>query len=678
MTRASLTSFMVRRKSSSAQIEAALAAAEQGLPDLAASEAADVVFVREHRAPPSAFFEPLEHRALELGFAVSSVVVGVEHGFEALDDVVRGFARHLRVAATDEKGLVALLDAFVAARGKRALERFDEAAEAVGLGGDLAVLARAYVASAREPRHEAKLIRSYFDGSDVGGRLADGAVGAFSPRTAKRALAQLTRLVRALGHEGTLLVARRAGTLADLSPARRDGAYTVLRELIDNGEGLRGMLASRLYVSGGDELFLGSHALGENRPLATRVLAGAGDEAALEDEPRDPLPHSPVVHLEPREEEEPRAARREAEPPAPSRAKALRALVRVSAGLPPGDLLARLTVGYEAVDEVLDRLFETASNAGSVFSLLSGAYGSGKTHLLMHVTARALADRRPVLKLGVERLDADLGNPQRHFRRLVEGAVLPGAGGPAPLDRLAIWRRTEAQEKKLVRTLEEIASSEIDAAPAAKRALRAIESEEPNGLEACLLGLDLETKSNGAGYRYDAYARLLLWLELCERIDGTAGPVLVIDEAENLYKAGTSRPERRTALRSLAFYCGGALPRACVILAVTPETLEMLREEAEEMLSEVTEQRTLLPWEDVTMLRRRLLRAKPIEVARLGKPELAELASRVREICTAARGAVRDPAWEDFVAKAVMGRPSARAVVRAAVTRTESLWWLGA
>jgi hypothetical protein len=114
-----------------------------------------------------------------------------------------------------------------------------------------------------------------------------------------------------------------------------------------------------------------------------------------------------------------------------------------------------------------------------------------------------------------------------------------------------------------------------------------------------------------------------------------------------------------------------------VILAVTPETLDMLREEAEEMLSEVTEQRTVLAWEDVTMLRRRLLRAKPIEVAKLGKAELAELADRVREIVVGARGAVRDADWDDFVAALVTGRPTARRVVRGVVTRLESLWWLG-
>ena len=43
---------------------------------------------------------------------------------------------------------------------------------------------------------------------------------------------------------------------------------------------------------------------------------------------------------------------------------------------------------------------------------------------------------------------------------------------------------------------------------------------------------------------------------------GPDAPVLILDEAENLYRVGVSRPERRTALRSLAHYCGGALLRA--------------------------------------------------------------------------------------------------------------------
>src|SRR5262249_14073987 len=151
-------------------------------------------------------------------------------------------------------------------------------------------------------------------------------------------------------------------------------------------------------------------------------------------------------------------------------------------------------------------------------------------------------------------------------------------------------------EKLLV----EIAQREDEAGAAAARALRRAERGQSRGaaLEAFLGAGDLESKTANPGYRHDAYGRLLLWIELLERLEKCAGPVVVIDEAENLYKMGVSRSERRTALRSLSFYCGGSLPRACVVLAITPDALEKLKEEARELLEEVTEQVTLLENED--------------------------------------------------------------------------------
>ncbi|MBL8742074.1 MAG: hypothetical protein JNK04_13295, partial [Myxococcales bacterium] len=80
----------------SPQLVRLLAAQEQGLWDLAATMASDVVFVREHRAPPSMFFEAIERRALDLGFVVSTTSMAEDHGFESLDVVVKSFSLHLR------------------------------------------------------------------------------------------------------------------------------------------------------------------------------------------------------------------------------------------------------------------------------------------------------------------------------------------------------------------------------------------------------------------------------------------------------------------------------------------------------------------------------------------------------------------------------------------------------
>ena len=239
--------------------------------DLAATMASDVVFVREHRAPPSMFFDAIEGRALDLGFVVSTTSMADDHGFESLDVVVKSFATHLRGSHGEEKGLAALLDAFASKRGRRALGAFDEACEAVGLAGDLYRLARAYL-SAKEGGAEAKRIRAFFNGTEASRDDDESPIGALNVRTAKRTLADLSRLVRAIDKRGLLLIARRAALLSELPTAQRESAYTVLRELVDNADGPRGAVATRIYVSGADELFEGRGALVENAPLATRTL----------------------------------------------------------------------------------------------------------------------------------------------------------------------------------------------------------------------------------------------------------------------------------------------------------------------------------------------------------------------------------------------------------------------
>jgi hypothetical protein len=186
---------------------------------------------------------------------------------------------------------------------------------------------------------------------------------------------------------------------------------------------------------------------------------------------------------------------------------------------------------------------------------------------------------------------------------------------------------------------------------------------------------DLEGKWGGANYRMDAYTRLLLWFEILARIEKCAGPVLLIDEAENLYKGGTSRAERRTALRSLAFYCGGTLPRACVILAITPDVLKELRAESKDLLDEIGEQRTVLAWEDASMLRRRLVRAKPEEVPALTRANRAVLATRILATHASVRGRVKDLAWDDFLESLSDATFTPRDVVRKMVDRLEGLWW---
>ncbi len=658
-----------------------LAAAEQGLSDVSESLGSEVSFVRhEDGGTLESYVLELERRAEARGFVTARLAMGHEVSFDSLDAVARAVFSQLRGPSPRpararpsrerqrRRGLFALLDAFLEAEGAAALATFD-----AGLGafanGDLIALARAYLDAAKKPRREAARIEAWLSGVELARAELDSvAVSALAPRTAKRALGELTRLVRALGHSGVLLVFTDADNLLLLSPGRRDDAYTVLRELVDNSDSGRGLVATRLVVAGKTPLFVGPKSLASLAPLQTRV-ANADDTL--------PTPHRPMVDLVFSLFATGDLTTHAVEAPPAERAAEMRAIIRGAAGLPPTEAVLSMSVGHEEIDKTIDDLFEHSAMEGSVFALLSGAYGSGKTHLLLHLAARARRDRRPVLRLSFERLDVDLGNPQRHLRRMLEHAELPLPGNPSIIDLLAVWTRTPKKVDQLATELEKIENEGSDASPAAARVRRAAaaSASKGRGIEAILGASDLESKPNGPGYRQDAYGRLLLWLTLLERLEKCAGPVLLIDEAENLYKGGSSRSERRTALRALAFYCGGALPRACVVLAITPDVLPELRGEARELLDEVEEQRTLLTWEDATMFRRRLVRAKPLAVPILLQDQRAALAARVRKTHASVRGSVRDQGWSEFLASLEAESITPREIVRRTVERLEGLWW---
>jgi len=656
--------------------EQVLRSSEQALEDLSVSQGSEVVFVRaDGEAVASWYADAVEERARAQGFVTAQIGVATDRSFESLDALVRAVLNALRVPGARNArghGIVDLLDTFAGRHGRRAPSLFDAQAEQEGAVGDLASLARAYISTAGQPRAEKKRLLAWLEGTELGHTEdAPLAISALTERTAKRALAQLTRVVRTLGHAGTLLLFRNGEMLLRLPAARRETAYTVLRELIDNADGGRGLVATRIALVGSTALFEGTRSLASLRPLASRVAVLARSSPV-------PPPHRPLIDLTVPPLFDATAPIPAPSTPNPSHAKELRGLIRACHGLPPIESILSMSVGQEAIDRTIDRLFQYAAMDGSVFALLTGDYGTGKTHLLLHLAARALAEQRPVFRLSLERLDTDLGNPQRHLRRVLDTAVLPARSRPTALDRLAAWTRSPESLGRLVRTLEELAADPGDAADAAQRALA--RSRNPKrraaALEGFLGAVDLVDKPGGANYRQDAYRRLLLWVELLARLEGCGGPVVIIDEAENLYKMGVSRPERRTALRALSFYCGGALPRACVVMAITPDVLERLREESRELLEEVSEQTTLLASEDASMLRRRLSRLHPIDVPTLRPEHRALLLSRVFGTYARVRRQRPDAAWS-HQSEALLGQSdlSPRELVRYATEWLESSWW---
>jgi hypothetical protein len=640
----------------------------QTLEDVAAARMGAVAVIAGDE-DPSPIVAKLVDSALAHGFVVGTASLG-EHGLQDLDALVGVLAASLKAPGIDagrKNGLLAMLDAFAHAHGRSAEAIFEESAEEEGAFGELLTLAHEYIAGA-SGTGPARKLQAWLGGRDVARHTAE--LRPLSARTAKRALAALTRLVRALGHRGTRIVLRDAEALVDLSAARRDTAYTILREIVDNADGGYGVVACETILVGTGDLDRRVHSLFDHPALATRLVSDLT--------PGPPIPHQSWLPLSP---DDPNAPLPPVPTPYETRerlAARLGALVRLMQGLPPLEALAELTVGMEDVDARITQLFETASNDGSVFAVLLGEFGSGKTHHLLHLEARARADRRPVLRLAVERLDEDLGNPQRHMQRLIEGATLPAKRPIGLLEQLDAWLAKPAARKRLRHTLDAVALAGAEAARPAARAIGNAPADDVDDalVHATLSALDLIDKPNHASYRKDAYARLHLWLDLLARLEDCQGPVLVLDEAENLYRAGVSRPERRTALRSLAHYCGGSLPRATVVLAVTPDTLTALREEAGELLDQIEEQTTLLPSEDVDMLRRRLLKARPIRVTKLGPSELETLVDRARKLARDVRGKHVDRRIGAFLERALKASDTPRELLRRVMLREERIAWL--
>jgi hypothetical protein len=650
-------------------VEDEVARLDQALLDLSHSGGAAVSLVHcpaASRAPGLA--RELGRAGRARGFVTAQLSLA-ETPVDAFEQLVAGLLESLVPAdGARPVGLLRLLDAFAVRHGKRALDLLDAGVEEHTAEGDLAALCRAYLAAEDQARVE-RALAIWMSGTRPERRNAvEGVRGCLDAHTAQRVLRDLTRVVRALGYRGTLALLTDAEALAERTERQRERGYTVVRELVDNFDSGRGAVATKFFLLGGDALFFGTHALGTLRPLAMRLELPSGAEP--------PPPHRTFTSLvrEPFE-----YVHRRVRAPEDARPAALRSLIRVAQGLPPTEAVTSMSVGHERIDRTVDKLLHHAENAGSVFQVLSGEYGSGKTHLLLHLAERALAQGHPVFWLNLERMNLDLGNPARHLARVLDSSVMPRRGRPSALDRAAAWTRSRPRLRALLEALGAIAATEAEEAVAARKALAAAEgAEEPGAaLEDFLSARDLVHKPSGPSYRHDAYRRLLLWAELLRRLDECQGPVVLVDEAENLYSSGLSRVARRAALRSLSFYCGGALPNACVIVAMTPEALGELRQESGSLLSEQAELESTLDLEDVEVFRRRLARLVPDEVPEFTRPMRLALAERVRHTHQSVRGATSFEDWESIVRSAVSAGGPPRVLVRHLVDELESAWWAG-
>jgi bacteriophage exclusion system BrxC/D-like protein len=647
---------------------------DQALEDLNACESASVSLIHCPSATKErALGKDLAAKARDRGFVTAEVSLR-EHGLDSPDSWVREVLE--KIAHPSEpraRGLLKILDHYREKYRGRSGEKFKEGLAAFESTGDLAALCEAYL-SAEDPQASGALraYTAWCDGVEPPRKYRNRAVRrALSERTAQRSFNELTRIVCALGHRGLLVLLSECDALASRTERQREKAYTVLRELVDNFDGAGGAVAMRMVLTGQSALFEGAHSIRAVVPLRMRLEIPA-------DARPPPPPHRSwttlVQNLGDRKHRRLRL-------PEERKQSALRNLIRISEGLPPTEHVTQMSVGQERLDRTIKRLFEIVSRTGSFFSVLVGEYGSGKTHLMMHLAERALEDNRPVFWLNLERTNLDLGNPARHLTRLLEHSQLPIRSRPNAIELATRWTRTQAAVSALMERLAEVEKLEnSEASAAARKALRIAESARDRGfaLESFLVGADLEKRPGDPIYRHDAYRRVFLWFELLARLSEIRGPVILIDEAENLYTSGRPPASRRTSLRSLSFYCGGALPGTCVILAMTPPAFEEMKSEARDLLAEAGDMDTTLELENVERFRRSLWGLKPDPVKPLTRTEREELSERVRRMHKAVRGPVEIETWKDEVKEAITAHASPRTLIRALVDRLEVAWWSGA
>ena len=640
----------------------------QALADLTACETASVTVIQcASRKKEQELIKGLAETARKRKLVTAHISLE-EHSLDSLSGMVRTLMDALVPPGdTRPKGLLWLLDLFYERRKRTALEEFDKGVKEHDAEGDLAELCRSYLTADEEDAEaEIRAFSAWCDGIEPPRRFKNAAVRrALSERTAQRNLNALTRILLGLGHKGLLLLLSEGDRMTGRTERQREKAYTVLRELIDNFDVAQGATSLRIVITGQEPLFEGPRSIRSVRPLAMRL--DAPSDAA----PAPPHRSATIIGANGT------TRRRKIAEPTPKRAGATRNLIRISEGLPPTHKVTDMSVGQDRLDKTVQRLFELVDRSGRFFSVLTGEYGSGKTHLMMHLAERALEDERPVFWLNLERTNLDLGNPARHLSRMLEHSQMPLPKHPNALTLATRWTRSKAAVASLTKTLEEIEETDGEAALAARKALRIAEHAADPGpaLERFLSAEDLAEKPGSPNYRMDAYRRVHLWVELLARREKIRGPVILIDEGENLYTSGTSLASRRTALRSLAFYGAGSIPSACVILAMTPPAFEEMKKEARDLLLDAGERESTLEVEDVEKLRKLLWGFKPQPIEPLSGPARRELAERVRAMHKSVRGSVDTPEWSAYVKRSASQLKNPRDLIRAVIDHLESEWW---
>src|SRR6266542_4822562 len=109
---------------------------------------------------------------------------------------------------------------------------------------------------------------------------------------------------------------------------------------------------------------------------------------------------------------------------------ALRALLRLKAGLTLLERADDLTINIARHHEYLRSLFSTTDVSERAFGIVLGPYGAGKSHFLQLAKNYALAQNFAVAQLAQATGVGSLSHPQRHLCTILSSLTAPAPRGP--------------------------------------------------------------------------------------------------------------------------------------------------------------------------------------------------------------------------------------------------------
>ncbi|ACG75146.1 hypothetical protein AnaeK_3939 [Anaeromyxobacter sp. K] len=286
------------------------------------------------------------------------------------------------------------------------------------------------------------------------------------------------------------------------------------------------------------------------------------------------------------------------DPPRGERGALLRAIMRLRSGLPPGELIRDVTVGFEQFGEPL--LEVVSAEARRRWLWVRGNYGEGKSHALALARDLALAEGTAVCHLTADSTSAALNYPQRFLPVLLSTLEIPGQARRGLHEILDSELRDPEALQLVKSTVEDHLRRERVLDVETRRALARLavlieagDAAHPDFdtavqiVIANLCGRTIGHKA-GPGARELVYTLLRLVRTFVSRL-GCPGPVLLLDEVESVYTKLPNPQARMSARRVLSALCAApALDGFRVVMSITPDALGALRGDVPAMGAETS------------------------------------------------------------------------------------------